>query len=262
MTDSTPAIVIGAGPYGLSVAAHLKAHGIGTRVFGDVMSSWRTQMPVGMCLKSTPDASSLSAPVPGFTLPDYCRSQGIAPLQGDDVVPIGLFTRYGQWFQQQLVPGVEEAGIQQLSRTGRGFQVTLSSGEELQTRHVVVATGITGLAYVPDTLASVEPDGPSAAGLVSHTSQHSRLSGFSGARVAVIGPASRRWKARPCCMRPEPRPRSWPGGRPGSGLPRRCRPAGSPPCCRNPGPRSGPPGGSTRSAMPRACSPTCRRKPG
>jgi len=187
MTDSTPAIVIGAGPYGLSVAAHLKAGGISTRVFGDVMSSWRTQMPVGMCLKSTPDASSLSAPVPVFTLPDYCRSQGITPLQGDDVVPIGLFTRYGQWFQQQLVPSVEEAGIQQLSRASRGFQVTLSSGEELRARHVVVATGITGLAHVPDVLASVEPDGPSAAGLVSHSSQHSSLSGFSGARVAVIG---------------------------------------------------------------------------
>jgi lysine/ornithine N-monooxygenase len=187
MTDRTDAVVIGAGPYGLSVAAHLQAHGIRPRVFGDVMSSWRSHMPVGMCLKSTPDASSLSAPFPGYTLTDYCRSQGVTSLQGDDVVPIGLFTRYGEWFGQQLVPEAEPATVRDVSRDGREFQVTLATGERLQTPHVVVASGITGLAYVPPSLAAVEPDGPSARGLVSHSSQHRDLSRFSGARVAVVG---------------------------------------------------------------------------
>ena len=180
-------MVIGAGPYGLSVAAHLRARGINARVFGDVMSSWRTQMPAGMCLKSTPDASSLGSPVPGYTLSDYCASEGIRPLAGDEVVPIQLFTRYGQWFQQCLVPDVEDETIQEIRRTGRGFHLTLGSGEELLTPRVVVATGITGLAYVPPELASITPDGPSAGGPVSHSSQHDNLAGFRGARVAVIG---------------------------------------------------------------------------
>ena len=51
MTSSTSAVVIGAGPYGLSVAAHLRARRIQARVFGEVMSSWRSHMPAGMCLK-------------------------------------------------------------------------------------------------------------------------------------------------------------------------------------------------------------------
>jgi len=187
MTDNVPAVVIGAGPYGLSVAAHLQGRGVRTRVFGDVMSSWRSHMPAGMCLKSTPDASSLSAPAPGFTLGDYCRSEQLMPLQGADVVPIGLFTRYGQWFQQALVPGVEQTWIRQFNRAGDGFRLELSTGEDLQTRHVVVATGISGLDYVPDELAAVEPGGPCPSGLVSHSSQHSNLSRFTGARVAVIG---------------------------------------------------------------------------
>lgn len=186
-TSSIPAVVIGAGPYGLSVAAHLRARGIGTRVFGDVMSSWRTNMPAGMCLKSTPDASSLGAPAPGFSLTDYCLSEGIRPLQGDQVVPIQLFTRYGQWFQQRLVPDVEDETIRELRRTGHGFHLVLSSGEELLTPRVVVATGISGLAYVPGELAGIVPGGPSAGGLVSHSSQHDNLAGFRGARVAVIG---------------------------------------------------------------------------
>jgi lysine/ornithine N-monooxygenase len=187
MTDRTAAVVIGAGPYGLSAAAHLQGRGVPTRVFGDVMSSWRSHMPVGMCLKSTPDASSLSAPQPGYALSDYSRSQGARPLEGDDVVPIGLFTQYGQWFQQQLVPGVEGTEVQWLDRTGDGFRLQLSSGEELDTRHVVVATGITGQEHVPAGLARLEPGGASATGLVSHSSQHRDLSRFAGARVAVIG---------------------------------------------------------------------------
>ena len=56
---TAPAVVIGAGPYGLSVAAHLRARGVPVRVFGEVMSSWRLHMPRGMCLKSTPDCVQL-----------------------------------------------------------------------------------------------------------------------------------------------------------------------------------------------------------
>lgn len=187
MTDRAPAVVIGAGPYGLSVAAHLQAQGVRPRVFGDVMSSWRRHMPVGMCLKSTPDASSLSAPGPGHGLSDYSRSQGAVPLQGDDVVPIGLFTRYGEWFARRLVPQVEPATVRDVSQDGHEFGVALSTGETVRTPHVVVASGITGLAYVPPSLAAAVPDGPSPRALVSHSSQHSDLSGFGGARVVVVG---------------------------------------------------------------------------
>ena len=120
MTTQTPAVVIGAGPYGLSVAAHLSARGSQPRVFGEVMSSWRSHMPAGMCLKSTPDASSLSAAKPGYGLADYCTSQGIRPLQdeADDIIPIELFTRYGQWFAEQLVPQVESSVVTGVERAG------------------------------------------------------------------------------------------------------------------------------------------------
>ena len=37
--------IIGAGPYGLSIAAHLKASGIDFRIFGIAMNTWMTQMP-------------------------------------------------------------------------------------------------------------------------------------------------------------------------------------------------------------------------
>ena len=76
ITSSAPAVVIGAGPYGLSVAAHLRGRGIAVRTFGDVMDGWHTHMPAGMFLKSTSSASSLSAPGTGSTLADFCVVSG------------------------------------------------------------------------------------------------------------------------------------------------------------------------------------------
>ena len=185
---TAPAVVIGAGPYGLSVAAHLRARGVPVRVFGEVMSSWRMHMPRGMCLKSTPSASNLSTPLPGYGLADYCTAHGIPPLTGTQVVPIELFVRYGEWFQQQLVPDVETLQVRRLERMGRGYRLMLSDGDELVTEVVVMASGLNGFAHVPQELASAAgQQGLKPEGLVSHSSQHRDLSGFAGREVAVIG---------------------------------------------------------------------------
>jgi cation diffusion facilitator CzcD-associated flavoprotein CzcO len=50
--------IIGAGPYGLAAAAHLRAVGVETCIFGKVMEFWENQMPAGMFLRSSWEASS------------------------------------------------------------------------------------------------------------------------------------------------------------------------------------------------------------
>ena len=99
MTDNRPVVVIGAGPYGLSTAAHLRARGIPVRVFGEPMVSWRNHMPAGMLLKSTPVASNIDAPQRGSKLLDFCAATGEKRYESDwDIVPVDTFVRYGQWF--------------------------------------------------------------------------------------------------------------------------------------------------------------------
>ena len=181
------AVVVGAGPYGLAAAAHLRARGVPVRIFGEVMISWRRHMPAGMCLKSTPAASSLAAPAPGHTLADFCSAAGVAQLREDQVVPIELFERYGQWFAERLVPDVEPDPVRALDRDGPWFRLTLASGEQVATRNVVIATGLTGYAHLPPELAPVAPNGPSPEGPLSHSSQHRDLSLYAGQEVAVIG---------------------------------------------------------------------------
>jgi thioredoxin reductase len=186
ISESRPAVVIGAGPYGLAVAAHLGASGIPVRVFGDVMATWRDHMPAGMFLKSTPAASSISAPTTGFTLAAFCAHSGLRPLGEDEPVPVDLFIRYGQWFAEQLVPGIEPRQVRHLTRDRQGFRLTLDDGEELETDSVVMAGGVVDFAYVPGELAAA-PAGPSSEAAVSHSSQHHDLSGLAGQDVAVIG---------------------------------------------------------------------------
>ncbi|MFF3546453.1 FAD-dependent oxidoreductase [Streptomyces platensis] len=185
---STPVAVIGAGPYGLSAAAHLRAYGLPVRVFGQPMASWRAGMPAGMLLASAPAASGIGVPQPGHTLGDFCAATGEGPYVTDrDLVPVESFVRYGQWVQQRLVPGLEQVRVVSVDRRADGFELKLDSGEQVGARAVVVATGLTGLAQLPPELAAALPDGPSATGPVSHSSQHHDLSALAGRDVVVIG---------------------------------------------------------------------------
>ncbi|MGW7529037.1 FAD-dependent oxidoreductase [Streptomyces sp. NPDC054783] len=184
-----PVVVVGAGPYGLSVAAHLRAAGVPVRVFGEVMGSWRHAMATGMFLKSTPAATDLSAPEPGGRLADFRRVHGEGELTELTPIPCDVFVRYGQWFQKRYVGEVDPARVVAVDEatSGAGFVVRLEDGQELEAATVVVATGLNGLAYVPEALRHLAPAGPGPAALVSHTSQHTDLSAYAGRRVAVIG---------------------------------------------------------------------------
>ncbi|MEU5341048.1 FAD-dependent oxidoreductase [Streptomyces sp. NPDC020766] len=184
-----PVAVIGAGPFGLSTAAHLRARGIPVRVFGEPMVSWRAHMPEGMLLKSTPAASNIDAPQPGHNLVDYCDAAGIRRLVTDeDIVPVETFVAYGDWFRQKLVPDLERVRVVSVDRRGSGgFELKLDSGELFAARAVVVATGLSGLAHLPPELAAAAPDGPTPTGPVSHSSQLHDLSRFSGKELIVVG---------------------------------------------------------------------------
>jgi FAD-dependent urate hydroxylase len=180
-------VIIGAGPYGLSVASHLQARGLPVRIFGEVMASWRNMMPAGMCLKSAPWASSLGAPRPGLALADFESATGIPQLRDDQVVPVEQFIRYGEWFAGHLSPPAEAGVVRQIDQRGGGFLVSLDSGEAIEASSVVVANGLAGFAHVPAQLAALTPGGPSAAGLLSHSSQHHQMATLAGRDVAVIG---------------------------------------------------------------------------
>jgi cation diffusion facilitator CzcD-associated flavoprotein CzcO len=101
--------IIGAGPYGLSLAAHLRKRGVEHRIFGRPMQMWQERMPKGMCLKSDGFASSLYDPDDSFTLAHFCRETGLPYQHSGLPIPLETFLSYGLAFQQRLVPQLEES---------------------------------------------------------------------------------------------------------------------------------------------------------
>ena len=171
--------IVGAGPYGLSAAAHLRAaNGLDIRVFGEPMSFWERHMPKGMLLRSPLAGSHLSDPSRSLTLQAYQKKSGkqvTAPL------PLYRFTDYGRWFQSQAVPDLDCRKVSLVEKNGTGFQLTLEDGESWKARRVIVAAGIVPFAWHPPEFSHLPFT------LASHACEHCDLSRFAGKRVAVIG---------------------------------------------------------------------------
>ena len=173
--------IIGAGPYGLSIAAHLHQRQPSMRVFGSPMGSWRHHMPQGMLLKSEGFASDLYAPGAGFTLRQFCSERGLPYRDIGLPVPIETFIAYGMEFQRRHVPTLEDTNVTSLTHRAQGFELRTAAGETVLARRVIVAAGISHFAHLPVLLAEA-PEG-----FVSHSSEHADLSRFSGRHVAVVG---------------------------------------------------------------------------
>lgn len=173
--------IVGAGPYGLSIAAHLRSMGIAHRIFGKSMETWRERMPRGMLLKSDGFASNLSAPEPGYTLRVFCELKGIA--YDDTKLPVRLetFIEYGLWFQEHLAPELDSRCVTDIHRLGGCFMLQTADGDKFTARRVVLAVGIREFAWIPAELAGLSLD------LVTHSSQHPEPAAMAGRDVTVIG---------------------------------------------------------------------------
>lgn len=177
MTERCDVAVVGAGPYGLSVAAHLNGSSQ-VRVLGEPMSFWQHNMPSGMFLRSPWTACNLSDPGRALTLETFERERGIRIARP---IPLDAFVEYGLWFQEQVVPAVDRRTVDLLERCDGEFRLSLDDGETLRARVVVVAAGIVPFAAFPSTFAGISPS------RVSHSSEHSDLSAFEDRRVVVVG---------------------------------------------------------------------------
>jgi lysine/ornithine N-monooxygenase len=181
MSDAVEVAIVGAGPYGLSLGAHLRKAGVSVRQFGKPMQLWRDFMPEGMFLKSQGFASNLSDPDHTHTLEAFCKKTGRPYADYGLPVALDTFVSYGQWFREELVPGIDDVMVTDIAQVGGGFEVTTANGEQVRARKVVVAIGVEAFSYVPEPLSAL----PSS--VCTHAKDHTDLGVFSGQDVIVIG---------------------------------------------------------------------------
>jgi cation diffusion facilitator CzcD-associated flavoprotein CzcO len=170
--------VIGAGPYGLSVAAHLNSAGFSTRVFGEPMSFWRRHMPAGMMLRSPWRASHISDVDGALSLQVFASRQGI---DLNRLIPRDDFVAYGEWFQARAVPDIDLRAVRRIDGSSDGFELELGDGDTFAADRVVIATGLANQEYRPTAFRDLP------AACVTHTCEHADFAAFRGKRVAVVG---------------------------------------------------------------------------
>ena len=178
--DNTDVAIVGAGPYGLSLSAHLRERGIEHRIFGSPMQSWRDRMPAGMLLRSEGFASNLSDPTGRLTLANFAAESGRDVGRYGTPTPLEAFCDYTSWFISSAGVDVEDVMVERLAKQNGSFELDLATGRSLRANRVIMAVGTTHFAYIPPLLRAAG-DG------VTHVSQHSRPECFSGKDVTVIG---------------------------------------------------------------------------
>jgi len=171
--------IIGAGPYGLSMAAHLRSlPNLNVRVFGKTMSFWQDYMPKGMLLRSGWRASYIADPGHSLSLEAYQSATGDRVA---NPVPLDRFVAYGKWFQRQAAPGLDDRLVTRVTPRKQELLLELDGGETLSANRIIVATGIAPFAYIPEEFSGLPKT------LASHASEHKDFCGFAGKEVAVIG---------------------------------------------------------------------------
>ncbi len=179
--NETAVAIIGAGPYGLSLAAHLAARDVPHRIFGYPMQFWSGMAEAGgdRYLKSFCFGTNMSTPKRGFSFADYNAPRG---LETFEPCSIENFAAYGHWFQENVVPWVEPVDVIDVAAQSGGFAITLADDKRCIASRVVIATGLAYFAEVPEPLAALLPTR-----LVTHTSQLTNFAIFKGSSVAVVG---------------------------------------------------------------------------
>ena len=107
-------LIIGAGPFGLAMAAYARHLGIDHIVVGKPMDFWKHNMPKGMLLRS-PCSWHLD-PLCVHTIDGYLETLHLTPA---DVEPLSMdcYLKYAEWFRNEkeiepwLWPRINQDGV-------------------------------------------------------------------------------------------------------------------------------------------------------
>ena len=116
--STTEVLVIGAGPFGVSISAHLRDLGVDHQIAGRPMDTWRAHMPLGMMLKSEPYGSAIASPRGGYDVAAYYRLRGYDYVNRLGPLPLDRFLDYADWYVKQLVPDVRDVTAADISLGG------------------------------------------------------------------------------------------------------------------------------------------------
>ncbi len=179
MTKHVQLLIIGAGPYGLSLAIYAKHAGINFAMLGKSMDLWKANMPPNMKLRS--NTQWHLDPQEEHTFVRYVESHNI---EEKDLKPLSLqvFLGYTKWLEQQKGIKPTPVMVERLDQDKDGFIATLQSGDTITADRVVVSTGFGYFQNFPSELMDKLPQDH-----YSHTGSLIDFSSLKDKRCLIIG---------------------------------------------------------------------------
>jgi len=153
---STDLLIVGAGPFGLALAAAAGHQGLPYVVVGRPMSFWQQQMPAGMLLRS---ASDWHLDVQGVaTIEAFLATRGLTPARAEPLTR-ELYLDYCDWFAAEKGIVAEPQHVLRLDGADGGFRATLEDGSVVAARTVALALGMGPHRRTPAELVALLPPG-------------------------------------------------------------------------------------------------------
>jgi thioredoxin reductase len=184
VTTRTDLLIIGAGPFGLAVAAWAGRKGVAYVIAGKPMGFWKENMPAGMLLRSGSDWHL--DPSGECTIDRFreMRPKGNGHT-GSEPLSLEFYLEYAQWFQEQHRIDVIPTLVHQLDLVdgaGPTFRATMDNGDVIVARRVVVAVGFKYFTCLPQALVDRLPPGR-----FSHTCDLVDFTALNGKRCLIVG---------------------------------------------------------------------------
>ncbi|MEQ9618768.1 MAG: NAD(P)-binding domain-containing protein [Deltaproteobacteria bacterium] len=181
-TKHVDLLIIGAGPFGLSMASYGEHHGIDYLVVGKPMSFWKENMPEGMYLRS--GCEWHLDPQGVHTIDKYLEARN---LERKDVEPLSLdfYLGYAEWFQERINADILNTMVKRLDSLDdekQRFSATLDNGNTLTAKNVLLAVGFKNFRNLPPELTEIIPDDR-----YTHTCDLVEFDYLRGKRCLVIG---------------------------------------------------------------------------
>jgi len=175
----TPILIVGAGPYGLSLANYLSARGREFKIIGKPMELWRNHTFTDASLRSDRATSEIAHPRQSYTINAYREATDSIDASNGERVSVREYRKYIDWMLNDLSYPIEEQYLGKLTKAKGVFTAELSSGETIHADQVVIATGVAHHLNIPDEFKQT-PN-------VIHSYQVPEIEAISGKKVLVIG---------------------------------------------------------------------------
>ena len=161
MEQFTTLLIIGAGPFGLAMAAHAQHLGIDYIVAGRPMEFWKMNMPDGMYLRSSCDwhlDTTGEHTIDAFLQIQQSNCKKVEPLSRQ------FYLSYVQWFINEKKINCLPSYIKRLDYANDGYTAVTDDGITIHAKFVVVAIGLKYFKNLPIEIINQLP-----AGSFSHT---------------------------------------------------------------------------------------------